>query len=205
LVKEASHQGRFLPALLFHNPLKHHQNRPAMKETYSKLHTLLLREIERSQHSPCYLQRIELSFQCSTRHILQLRDEIRLHPFRSHDEEIYFFREVKPLFTSESEFYNMLYHGHLFRPEDNLSDLENFWLRESMRLEKYIEEHRSFYMYYKQGRRDLDGFYFLHMPETEDEVHTSDYGFTCRGDVLGKLMALERYAEFAMAEVKKVG
>ena len=155
-----------------------------MNDQYSLLYARLLSEIEQSKDIPCFLQRIEYCFQAGTSYIMRLREEMFLHPFSSAEDEIEFFREIKPLFTTQTEYYNLLYHGYLFRPVDNPEELHKFWLRESMRLEKFADAQNAFYLYFKQGRRNLDAYYFTRYFNEEEEMDERNLGFISRGDML---------------------
>src|SRR5690348_4093167 len=66
-----------------------------------------------------------------------LRNEMEGYRFGDAREEIFFFREVKPKFTAEIEYYKLLYYSEEFRPDGHVSVQRDFWCRELGRWEQF--------------------------------------------------------------------
>lgn len=154
-------------------------------------------------------QEVECCFQVTERYWRRLQQNISKYVFRNSDEQIEFFRDWKPKFTSEIEYYNLLYHAILFRPRDIIAAIR-FWRREAGRLEKFKNENYEFYVYYKFGGVGKDDYYFL--PENcdpqlvlEAKVYDADLDLLTNGDYLiTSLLALERYSEYVQTKLKSL-
>ena len=107
------------------------------------------------QNGPWPERTIDCCFHTAEIYWVRLRTLIAGYQFSSITEEIDFFKNVKPLFTSEIEYYGLVYMAKLFRPETTHA-LEIFWMREFMRLEKFTSENTEFYLYYKNDETFMD-------------------------------------------------
>ncbi|MEI9909759.1 MAG: RteC domain-containing protein [Bacteroidota bacterium] len=152
---------------------------------------------------------LECCFQVCSNYWEKIKHKVIAHSFSSEMDEILFFKMMKPLFTSEIEYYGLLCHAQLFKDSTtDIEDLRQFWLREIMRLEKFINENCSFYNYYKNGndendiswftRANNDGSNFL-----KAKSHDLDSGAATSHDYLiSTLLALEKYNKYAEEEYK---
>lgn len=64
------------------------------------------------------LQQIEECFNICNDAVMALHDLIKEKGFAGREEEILFFKEIKPQFTSLLRYYILLYNHHLFKPVD---------------------------------------------------------------------------------------
>jgi hypothetical protein len=164
-----------------------------MKQRCEQLYRSLLKDIDDcSQKYSCLQDQIEHSFVICNRYLAIIRQEAESYVFKTSADEIYFFRQIKPLFTAEVEYYGFYYHAQLFKA--GISDpvkIEQFWIREATRLEKFIAENRDFYEYYKQSRTDKDAECFIR--------HTNKD--TNYDPLVSTLLALERYHEYVQTEM----
>jgi hypothetical protein len=125
----------------------------------------------------------------------QLEDKLRDFRFDKPDDEVHFFKTVKPLFVAEIEFQHLVYHSQLFRPSDPV-DLLYFWKREKGRFEKFCEENSEFLDYYRAGKTGLDKTYFLRAANGEEGNAST------AGEVkIGHLKALEMYSDYVKGQL----
>lgn len=83
--------------------------------------------------------------------------------FMSSEEEIDFFRRIKPTLLGKLIYYNKVYRIEASCPVDRGKMYENFYSEQFRGLKKEFEEHicnSDFYRYYRSGRTDLDAIYF---------------------------------------------
>jgi hypothetical protein len=144
------------------------------------------------------VQQLEECFEVSMRYWTMVRGKLAEYQFESEEEEIYFFKKIKPVFISESEYYGFLYHLEIFRPV-NETDQNAFYLKECQRLAKFIDENSHFYNYYKSGCGSKDELYFLRsayvIGETMD-FHPYDLDLkasTSHDHLVSSILALEKY------------
>src|SRR6202040_4359461 len=79
----------------------------------------------------------------------------------SKEDEIEFYKKVKPLFKSQIEFYNLLYQAEIFKPHDEAGTMKEFWILEQQKLDRFIKDNSDFYIYYKNQVTNQDEEYFL--------------------------------------------
>lgn len=153
------------------------------------------------QQSTEPLKSIECCFIQSEQYWTLVKNQISRYEFPSAADEIHFFKDLKPAFTSQVEYYNLLYHVEIFKPVSS-EDLRAFWLRERQRLSDFIGEHEAFYQYYKNGDTHHDEQYFTRArshPERlpEAKVYDRDANATTGYDhLITSILALERFTVY---------
>lgn len=127
----------------------------------------------------------------------KLYELIPCRGFTDPDEEIIFFKSVKPMFAAEREYHQRLYHANVFGHSD-----AGFWSHELRRMERLLAEHSEFADYYHNGHTHYDYPWFsqgqaplptnlcIHPWETNPR-HTS-----ARDNWVTGLIAVERYIDW---------
>jgi hypothetical protein len=181
-----------------------------METKWDALYKDLQASLQACQQQAVQQRVVECCFLASEKSSLQLKDLITTHLFGSVEEEIFFFRKIKPAFTSEVEYYSLLYHAELFKPTGNPAEVREFWLREKKRMEKFIEKYKDFYLYYTQGDTDKDGQYFLRSagdPDASGEGNLPDperESTTSYDELVASILALERYVLYVDNELESI-
>lgn len=80
--------------------------------------------------------------------------------FKTDQEEIIFFKEIKPLFTSKLIFYKMVYKIEMKKPNGGNRILKKYYLNELLKLKAFFDNELEFYQYYRSGSTYLDYKYF---------------------------------------------
>ena len=172
---------------------------------HAMLHDL---QLCKEKKLPC-AQEIECCFQTCVKYWLQLKEKLTNHRFSSGEEEITFFKNIKPQFTSEIEYYNLLYHAVLFMPEPGTEDYKMFWQREAQRLPRFIEDNGAFMDYYN-NRTDKDNFFFSAQAEEAavtsigTTAATANHAGRSYSDLVATTMALQKYNLYVLAKLKEV-
>jgi len=152
-----------------------------------------------------YTQKLETAVQLSIRSTNDLYQLIAEHGFSNSEEEILFFKSIKPLFVAEREYYQRLYHAQLFGDETAV-----FWKHELIRMEKLLDEYSEFSFYYHHNATENDAAWFSQgqaplpttlcmLPSETDPRHTS-----ARDGWISGLLAVERYRDWLAAKYKQV-
>jgi hypothetical protein len=136
---------------------------------------------------------IECCFNVGQSYSAQVQKMLEDYKFPSERDEIDFYKSVKPLFKSQIEYYNMVYHAELFKPMTNPVEMKEFWVKEHQKLDRFILDNTEFYTYYKKGATNLDEQYFL----SPDQSIYYD-------DLIAELLALERYDQHTQTELSKL-
>ena len=148
------------------------------------------------------LKEIECCFQMATRYWAILKYDLIKHEFGSRDEEVRFFKEIKPLFTGEIEYYSLLYHAELFLVDTVKEDQLMFLERQSQRLEKFSQEHDEFYACYKSGCTAHDRDWFVRTREDQESINGNkgydreEKATSSHDHLVASLLALERYHDY---------
>ena len=81
--------------------------------------------------------------------------------FKSKSEEIQFFKEVKPLFTSKLIYFNLVYRIEMKKPNGGNKILKKYYNNELLKLKAFFDNELEFYQYFRSGSTYLDYRYFL--------------------------------------------
>ncbi|MRJ09131.1 tetracycline regulation of excision, RteC [Ornithobacterium rhinotracheale] len=93
----------------------------------------------------------------------EFRKEVLQKGFEDDDEEIYFFRHIKPNIQGKLIFYNRVYRTEMLRPTSINDFTKKYFSDEEERCRKrydYFLKSDDFYRYYWSGRNDKDALYF---------------------------------------------
>jgi hypothetical protein len=135
----------------------------------------------------------------------EVKDKLKGHRFSKEEQEIEFFKKIKPLFTSKIEYYCLIYHGLLFEPDEHSMAIE-FWRRERGRLQKFRTDHKDFIACYQNEVCLMNRHYFLRNAFLETggpglKLY-DDKNSVTNGDVLvATMIALTRYEDYSKARL----
>lgn len=124
------------------------------------------------------------------------------------EEEIEFFKYVKPEFTAYIEYNLLLNQALLFIPEDKEAAIR-YWKEEAGRYQRFQKRHADFIQYYDSRCREKDADYFLlrnyrvdMKPQEriyEDEDCRSSHDHLVRGLLAGRM-----YQEYVEEKLKQL-
>lgn len=126
----------------------------------------LLEQINASSDND--LQRAERSCVAINDILRQVKQFICGYTFTDAGEEILFFKEIKVQFLRE-----LLYHSKIFyieegKPIGNQQKQTDYYNTVADSINAYFEKNHTFYIYYKMGRSDKDGRYFIREAEPDE-------------------------------------
>jgi hypothetical protein len=132
-----------------------------MTEFFRNQYAQLIEGIEACEkNNTDFRKHIECCFHiCESIHQL-INKETEKMEFSSPQEEITFFKTIKPKFTSLVEFYSIMYRAEIFAPENKI-EKEEYWLSEKKRAQQFLSENAEFANYIKKGETFADENYFL--------------------------------------------
>ena len=167
-----------------------------------KLYQDLLDELRHCREKDLpFLSETEYCFHLAEKYHRIIRQELAGYDFLNQEEEIHFFKVIKPKFVAETEYASLLNFAGNFSPPDSfIEDLAQFWFRQIERLGKFKEKHKEFYTYYLAGHTNLDAVYFTRL-SPEDENYAFDKTRSNYDLLAGQLLARERYAIYAIEQL----
>lgn len=107
------------------------------------------------------INRCEKAIDIILKSIINLKKLVAKNNFKSETEEILFFKELKPLFTSKLIYYNMIYKIEMKKPNGGNRILKKYYNNELLKLKAFFDNELEFYQYYRSGSTYLDYKYFL--------------------------------------------
>jgi hypothetical protein len=176
-----------------------------MIQRWNQLYQELLTELAyyRNQGLP-FVTETEYCFHVTEKFRGLMREELSSYRFNTVEDEVHFFKTIKPRFVAETEYACLLnFAGNFCPPPDYLPQLVEFWKRQAERLIKFQDKHRDFYQYHVNGDTQLDLVYYTRLL-SEDHLPVSDKTNSDYDILAGQLMAHERYAEYAKKELEKL-
>lgn len=138
----------------------------------------------------------------------KLKNYISSYSFENTEEEIHFFKNVKPQFYSKYIYFISIYNFLVQQPlggDEILKDYINFQLTD---VKRFFDHNQAFYQYYRSGSTQMDAVYFTRgrfdvLAELEDFEEDELYS-TSHDYKLSKIMANERFQEFLNLHLSKI-
>lgn len=138
----------------------------------------------------------------------QLRTFIQQNPFASDEEEIYFFKQIKPPIYARMIYYRKVFNVEARKPAGNKKAVRRYLENELNLLQTIYEEHRSVYQYFRCGATHMDRQYFVRSKQGlhlhgESPCLCFDPGFhTSHDHIIAALLAHEMLAVHLTAEMQ---
>jgi hypothetical protein len=181
----------------------------AVPKFWYELYDRLISEIE-DIDSEAFVNIAQTQQACAIcRSILeQLRTHIIAYTFQDKNEEIQFFKVIKPKFLSLLIFYSKKLQIELRKPIGSLSALKHYYRKELFKLKLFFENYIDLYQYYRSSADFLDHDYFLRAQAQKSFVVHSpfldgDANFSTGYDFLiSKMFANEKLADFLNAQLE---
>lgn len=181
-----------------------------MEVKWEKLYSDLLVAINRCwSQEPAEADAAACSYRASLAYWHKLKVEFLQRQIYIDSEEIEFFRNVKPQFTSHIEYFLMLNQALLFVPEDKVEQTA-YWQQESQRLEKFVEKNEAFIKYYQGRFHYQDRRLFLQRNNNKEtplsnERLYEDAELRCSHDhIVRSLLANELYHDYVQTKLNKL-
>jgi len=129
--------------------------------------------------------------------------------YKTDQEEIDFFRNIKPAFTCLIDYYSLVKEALLHAPVEPLLKWA-YWNKELGRYARFCDRHQGFIDYYERGDHENDRQYFLtgfYVPNEKGntDLLDTDSDWRTNGDsLIARLKALIHYREFVTANIRKL-
>ena len=103
----------------------------------------------------------EQAIEITLKSLEQLKKLVLKRKFKSTNEEINFFKEIKPQFSSKFIYYNKIYKMETKRPYGGQRVVKKFYRNELRKLKLFFDSELEFYRYFRTGSNYLDHKYFV--------------------------------------------
>ena len=142
--------------------------------------------------------------------LLDLREIVITNGFKSREEEIYFFKYLKPKVYSKFIYYAKLFKIICRRPLSTKEIQKRYFHEHLESIEKYYNDNFEFYQYHKRGLTFLDDKFYIResaeIPPNMDNLHfLIDKKFSTMQDyTLSTLLANEMLTKYIKTELEKL-
>lgn len=173
-----------------------------MKQFTQELHARLHKTIqETSMTSSNPIQRIQQIYIETEKIMDELKTFIKSYSFTNKEEEILFFKTIKPKFTRELIYYAELLKIEMFRPVGDLEAQQSYNNRIMERINIFFERNQLLYDYYRMDKAEYDEQMFLRGSEgnlfyPECQVMMDLHFCTVCGYKIGKIQAFEQLSHY---------
>lgn len=137
-----------------------------------------------------------------------LKNYISSYSFEGKEDEIHFFKYVKPQFYSKYIYFINVYKFIMQTPAGGEDILKDYITYELADIKRFFDHNQAFYQYYRSGASQMDEFYFtrggfdVHVDLEEfeeDEQYSTSHDYK-----LSKIIANEKYQDFLNLEFQKI-
>lgn len=137
-----------------------------------------------------------------------LKEYILAYSFKSPDEEIYFFKEVKPNLFKYLVFYKKMYNIEMNKPLTSYDEQKVYYENELEVIQRYISKRLDLYRYYRQGATYMDQIYFTRghsdiMQYMDTDFHERDPQFSTLADFkVTRILANDLLRDYLLSEIE---
>lgn len=139
-----------------------------------------------------------------------LKKYITEYTFKNENEEILFFKSIKPELFSKLIYYRKVYNIEILRPRGSIDTLKKYFNEELEQIDNFYDRNIDLCKYYRAGCTHLDKYYFL---REKPDINLSFDSFyferdpifsTCCDFKVAKILAYEHLAIYLNEESKKL-
>lgn len=107
------------------------------------------------------IKKCEQAISIILKSINELKKIVTKSNFKTETEEIQFFKEIKPQFSSKLIYFNLVYKIEMKKPNGGNRVQKKYYINELLKLKLFFDNELEFYQYYRSGSTYLDYKYFL--------------------------------------------
>jgi len=140
--------------------------------------------------------------------VRKLKSKAVSYKFSSLADEVYFFREIKPLFISQFIYHTRLLLIEVAKPNAGKIVLKDYYDYEILSLKNFYEHNREFYEYYRRRAAYLDFKYFVRnqfdvKTKIESALYDLDEKFrTSHDHLISQIIANDRLEVFLLKKIE---
>lgn len=122
-------------------------------------------------------------------------------------EEVYFFKELKPLFIAQFIYYSKVLEIEVAKPNAGQHILKEYYEYELQHLKSFVDDYSDFYEYYRRKATYLDEKYFVRHQfdfkmTINSQLYNYDAGFTTSHDhLIAQIMANDRLERYLLQSI----
>lgn len=118
-----------------------------------------IKELEKEPDNPNHLT--EAAIDLIIKSLSGLKEYVLKHGFKNADEEIRFFKHLKPAIVAKLIYYNAVYNIEARKPYGGTKRIRKYLNAELRKRKRYFDSNLEFYKYHRTNSTYLDHKYFL--------------------------------------------
>ncbi len=136
--------------------------------------------------------------------INQLKDFVYAYKFISREEEITFFKEIKPVFISQYYYYEKVFSIKIDEPFSGSDSLREYYFTELDSLQQFVKVNPEFYKYCLSNSTYFDEKYFTRSENSLNGPDVDTRFSTGYDNILSKIIAGQMVKEHLNALIQKI-
>lgn len=174
---------------------------------YGRMDRILL-EINNTETNA--VERLKASSSAILQIMATLKEYVINYKFVNQDDEINFFKKIKPRFLSKLLYFRKAFEIQSCLPLSSIDDEKNFYLSELKKISEYEIENKEFLSYYRANSTLFDEAYFIRKePDSwlllNFDSFETDMRFTTFYDLkISKILACELLTQFIKDAITKL-
>lgn len=156
------------------------------------------------------LSKAEEGIKISKRALEQIRGLVIRRRFKETQDEVHFFKHIKPGIYSKLIYYVKLFNIESKRPRSSNKTQVKYFNKHINRLQNYFNDNLEFYHYFRRGSTFLDQQYFIRGKE-DIRLHPDSFHFfsdeefsTSHDSTVAKIMAYDMLIVYLKTEIEKL-
>jgi hypothetical protein len=134
----------------------------------------------------------------------ELKQYVLKYKFKSNNEEVEFFKSIKPIFISQLRFHKTLFKINLFESFNDPDARNNFYRKKMKSLQSFMIKHEQFYHYVLSNFAYLDDRYFVRA-NTRNKLLIQDERFSTGYDnLLSRILTSELLKDYLTNAINKI-
>lgn len=179
-------------------------------EYYKATATQLYDELERLQYSVLdHSNRANQAIQLISKTLKLLRKSVRERGFETEEDEIHFFKRIKPQIAGHLIFYRLIFELESKRLVYSKDEVDCFISNKKTQFKELIKDNMEFVSYYQNRYKHMDRMYFLRESDRVPLLHQNtdafhDPEFTTPYDhIAAKLVAKDLFYKFLLRPIQE--
>lgn len=149
------------------------------------------------------LVRTSQTIVCVESYISELKGFIINYAFKDIDEEIDFFKHIKPALVSKLLFLRKLFKLQIVTSFNSSSAVQKQFDRKLSKLESFVNSHQEFYRYIHSNATHLDKFYFTRKENVRIDPQSDERFSTTHDSMYCRILAAERLRHYLQETLSK--
>ncbi|MFI5163335.1 MAG: RteC domain-containing protein [Sphingobacteriales bacterium] len=154
-------------------------------------------------------EQYKASVQVCKKAMTKLKNYVSSYAFQSVDEEVHFFKDIKPRFYSKYIYFINVHNFLLQKPTGSETIQQDYIQMHLNELKTFFDHNRAFYSYYRSGMTQLDEIYYTRggfdvyaelEDFEEDELYSTSHDYK-----LSKIIANEKFQDYLKLELTRIG